>query len=191
MRRGRRPDAAPHSPIGSRRLAIYPALARRLRVDARYHIHHSRFPPACADFSADTGVPQVQPPTSASARRRRQARRPCLRRNAACLKARSAAYLDPVVAGRLMARARSLRHRRNSVRFLREFCRADAASTGYLLTQRGPSSAGRCGGENRQLIVEGTLVGRPRFAAGDIGGEVRILLQYARSGQPAQHRHHQ
>ena len=45
--------------------------------------------------------------------------------------------------------------------------------------------------ENRQLIVESTLVGGPRFAAGDIGGEVRIFLQHARSAQPAQHRHHQ
>ena len=52
------------------------------------------------------------------------------------------------------------------------------------------SFAGRCGGENRQLIVEGTLVGGPRLATGDIGGQVRILLQYARSAQPAQHRHH-
>ena len=41
------------------------------------------------------------------------------------------------------------------------------------------------------LIGEGTLVGGPRFAAGDIGGEVRIFVQYTRSVQPAQHRHHQ
>jgi cytokinin dehydrogenase len=31
--------------------------------------------------------------------------------------------------------------------------------------------------ENRQLIVESTLVGGPRFATGDIGAEVRIFLQ--------------
>ena len=52
-------------------------------------------------------------------------------------------------------------------------------------------SAGRCGGENRQLSVESTLVCGPRFAAGDVGREVRIFLQHTRSLQPAQHRHHQ
>src|SRR5260221_10101014 len=54
-----------------------------------------------------------------------------------------------------------------------------------------PSSAGRCGGENRQLSIESTPEGRPRFAAGYIGGEVRIFVQYIRSVQPAQHGHHQ
>src|SRR6187455_2404286 len=59
-------------------------------------------------------------------------------------------------------------------------------------TQNGRLSAGRwLAGENRQLIVESTLVGGPRFATSDIGGEVRVFLQYARSVQPAQHRHHQ
>ncbi len=51
-----------------------------------------------------------------------------------------------------------------------------------LSTQSGPLSAGRwLAGENRQLSVESTLVGGPRFAAGDIGGEVRIFVQDARS----------
>ena len=45
-------------------------------------------------------------------------------------------------------------------------------------------------GENRQLSVESTPVGRPRFAAGDIGGEVRIFVQHTRCFQPEQHRHH-
>jgi hypothetical protein len=49
----------------------------------------------------------------------------------------------------------------------------------------------RLAGENRQLSVESTLVGGPRFAAGDIGGEARIFFQHTRSVQPAQHRHHQ
>jgi hypothetical protein len=53
-------------------------------------------------------------------------------------------------------------------------------------------SAGRwLASEDRQLSVESALVGGPRFAAGDIGREVRILFQYSRSAQPAQHRHHQ
>jgi hypothetical protein len=30
--------------------------------------------------------------------------------------------------------------------------------------------------ENRQLSVESTLEGGPRFATGDIGGEVRIFV---------------
>src|SRR5262249_13819202 len=37
---------------------------------------------------------------------------------------------------------------------------------------------------------ESPLVGRPRFAADDIGGQVRIFVQNARSFQPEQHRHH-
>ncbi len=45
-------------------------------------------------------------------------------------------------------------------------------------------------GENRQLSGESTLEGRPRFAAGDIGGEIRIFVQYSRSLQPEQHFHH-
>src|SRR3546814_19071716 len=45
--------------------------------------------------------------------------------------------------------------------------------------------------ENRQLSVESTLEGGPRFAAGDIGGEVRVFVQHPRPLQPAQHRHHQ
>src|SRR3984885_7166067 len=52
-------------------------------------------------------------------------------------------------------------------------------------------SAGRwLASENRQLSVESTHVGGPRFAAGDIGGEVRILVQHTRCFQPEQHRHH-
>src|SRR5688500_18260804 len=52
-------------------------------------------------------------------------------------------------------------------------------------------SAARRRGENRQLSVEGALVSRPRFAAGDIGGEVRVFLDQARPRQSAQHGHHQ
>jgi hypothetical protein len=40
------------------------------------------------------------------------------------------------------------------------------------------------------VIVESTLVGGPRFAAGDVGGEVRIFVQHSRCFQPEQHRHH-
>jgi len=61
----------------------------------------------------------------------------------------------------------------------------------HELSGRSFRSAGRRASENRQLGVESTLEGRPRFAAGDIGGEVRIVLQHTRSVQPAQHRHHQ
>src|ERR1700754_4726135 len=60
-----------------------------------------------------------------------------------------------------------------------------------LPTLRSASTGRWLAGENRQLIVESTLVGGPRFATRDIGGEVRIFLQYARPVQPAQHRHHQ
>jgi hypothetical protein len=61
-----------------------------------------------------------------------------------------------------------------------------------LSTQSGRLSAVRwLASENRQLSIEGTLVGGPRFATGDIGGEVRIFLPYSRSVQPAQHPHHQ
>src|SRR5260370_29227526 len=54
-----------------------------------------------------------------------------------------------------------------------------------------PSRAGRCGGEIRQLSIESTPEGRPRFDGGYIGGEVGIFVQYIRSVQPAQHGHHQ
>lgn len=43
--------------------------------------------------------------------------------------------------------------------------------------QSEPWSAARCGGENRQLGVESTLVCGPRFAASDINGEVRAFLK--------------
>src|SRR3954454_5344217 len=56
----------------------------------------------------------------------------------------------------------------------------------------GPPSASRWpAGVNRQLSVESPLVGGPRFAAGDIGGKVRIFVQDARWFQSEQHRHHQ
>src|SRR3954451_5741500 len=56
----------------------------------------------------------------------------------------------------------------------------------------GPRSAGRwLAGVYRQLSVESPLVGGPRFAAGDIGGKVRIFVQDARWFQSEQHRHHQ
>src|SRR3546814_4372622 len=45
--------------------------------------------------------------------------------------------------------------------------------------------------EDRQLSVESSLEGGPCFAAGDVGGEVGIVVQYSRSVQPAQHRYHQ
>ena len=40
------------------------------------------------------------------------------------------------------------------------------------------------------LIGKGALVGGPRRAASDIGAQVRIVFEQARSLQPAQHRHH-
>jgi len=47
--------------------------------------------------------------------------------------------------------------------------------------QDGPQSDGRwLAGVNRQLRIEGPLVGGPRFAAGDIGGQVRKFVQDAR-----------
>ena len=65
------------------------------------------------------------------------------------------------------------------------------AMKGSSEPRAGPSSAGRwLASENRQLSVESTLVGGPRFAAGDIGGEVRIFVQHTRCFQPEQHRHH-
>src|SRR5947207_6278982 len=60
-----------------------------------------------------------------------------------------------------------------------------------LTTSSRPRSAGRwfaC--VDRQLSVEGALVGGPRFAAGHIGGEVRTFVQQTRRPQPEQHRHH-
>jgi SAM-dependent methyltransferase len=52
-------------------------------------------------------------------------------------------------------------------------------------------SAGRwLAGVDRQLSVEGSLVGRPRFAASDIGGQGRVFVQNARCPQPEQHRRH-
>src|SRR5882757_10878494 len=52
-------------------------------------------------------------------------------------------------------------------------------------------SAGRwLAGVDRQLSSESPLVGGPRFAAGDIGGEVWIFVQHARWFQPEQDRHH-
>jgi hypothetical protein len=41
-----------------------------------------------------------------------------------------------------------------------------------------------------QLSGEGTLVRGPRFAAGDVGGKVRIFVQNARRFQPEQPRYH-
>jgi RNA polymerase sigma-70 factor, ECF subfamily len=41
-----------------------------------------------------------------------------------------------------------------------------------------------------QETGEGPPEGRPRFAAGDIGAEVWMVVEQARSVQPAQHRHH-
>src|SRR5947208_2482129 len=62
-----------------------------------------------------------------------------------------------------------------------------------ITRSRGSVRSGRSlASENRQLSFESTLKGGPRFAAGDIGGEVRIFRQYPRSFQPAQHPdHHQ
>ena len=45
-------------------------------------------------------------------------------------------------------------------------------------------------GVDRQLRGESPLVGGPRFAARDIGGEVGIFVEQARRPQPQQHRHH-
>ena len=50
-----------------------------------------------------------------------------------------------------------------------------------LRTQDRPQSAGRwLAGVNRQLSVEGSLVGGPRFAAGDISSQVWVFVQNAR-----------
>lgn len=51
-------------------------------------------------------------------------------------------------------------------------------------------SAGRCGGEDRQLSGESALVIGPRFAASNVGGKIRIFVQHTRRFQPEQHRHH-
>jgi hypothetical protein len=45
-------------------------------------------------------------------------------------------------------------------------------------------------GAKRQLSVEGSLVGGPRFAAGAIRGKVWKFVQNARSSEPEQHRYH-
>src|SRR3954468_1581877 len=58
-------------------------------------------------------------------------------------------------------------------------------------TPGGPPSASRWpAGVNRQLSVESPLVGGPRFAAGDIGGKVRIFVQDTRWFHPEQHPHY-
>src|SRR4051794_1321494 len=56
----------------------------------------------------------------------------------------------------------------------------------------GPTqSAGRWLADiNRQLGGESPLVGGPRFAAGDIGRQVRVFVQNTRWFQPEQHRYH-
>src|SRR5260370_8948676 len=71
------------------------------------------------------------------------------------------------------------------------FARTRWANPPYALrAQDGPQSAGRWLADvNRQLSVESPLVGGPRFAAGDIAGQVRIV-QNARRFQPEQHPHH-
>lgn len=52
-------------------------------------------------------------------------------------------------------------------------------------SQSGPPSAARwLAGKSRQLRVESTLVGGPRFAAGGIGREVRVFVQHSRYFQP-------
>ena len=48
----------------------------------------------------------------------------------------------------------------------------------------------RIPGVDRQLGGEGPFVCGPRFAAGDVGGQVRELVQKARRSEPEQHRHH-
>src|SRR5258708_10466112 len=60
-----------------------------------------------------------------------------------------------------------------------------------LRARDGSASAGwRLAGVNRQLSVESPLVGGPRFAAGDIGGEGLIFVQKAGWFHPEQHPHH-
>jgi dienelactone hydrolase len=41
------------------------------------------------------------------------------------------------------------------------------------------------------LRGESTLIRGPRFAARDVGGEVRIFVQQPRPSRPEQHAHHQ
>ena len=50
-----------------------------------------------------------------------------------------------------------------------------------------PLSVARCRLENGQLSGERSLVRRPRFATGDVAGEVRVLIQNSRTAQPDQH----
>jgi hypothetical protein len=47
------------------------------------------------------------------------------------------------------------------------------------------SAGGRLTGEDRQLSGESPLVGGRRFAARDLGGKARMLLQYSRPVQPS------
>src|SRR5580693_8828834 len=54
-----------------------------------------------------------------------------------------------------------------------------------------PLTSGLLVVENRQLRGECPPEGGPRFAAGNIGGEIRIVVQYSRSLRAEQHRHHQ
>src|SRR5262245_23042363 len=56
---------------------------------------------------------------------------------------------------------------------------------------RPTSSAGRrLAGVNRQLGGESPFVGRPRFTAGEISGQVWVFVENARRFDPEQHRHH-
>src|SRR5579863_3431552 len=58
------------------------------------------------------------------------------------------------------------------------WARNDQIATSRLRTQDRPQSAGRwLAGVNHQLSVEGSLVGGPRFAAGDISGQVWVFVQ--------------
>jgi hypothetical protein len=60
--------------------------------------------------------------------------------------------------------------------------RSTAIASFFLSPSTVNLSLRRCrrGVENRQLIVESTLEGGPRFAPGDIGGEARVFVEDAR-----------
>src|SRR5688500_12917503 len=68
---------------------------------------------------------------------------------------------------------------------------ANGPNTRMTTSQDGLSAGRWLAGVDRRLSLESPLVGGPRFAAGDKGGQVRIFVHNARRFQPEQHRHHQ
>jgi ABC transporter len=124
----------------------------------------------------------VYPPTSASARRRRQARRPCLRRNAACLKARSAAYLDPVVPGRARCFVASTFWKPTKAVQSGSMANWSATMSGACTGTKSQSCTGLGGSTARQgwsVDAQGRL---PRVSVG--GEQQRVAIARALAMQP-------